>query len=288
MARYVTGIARTIDPRYPSNVFAIVVAFAGGAVAFFPTLDEGFWVAVGNGILAGGAGFIAWAVARELDPDRPVVAGIAAVGGVAASFVGDPGLAVAGLVLIASRIVVRSTGLVPTMTDTAVVVAGAAYVATRPGGFPVAVIAGLALLADGRLPGKSANWTTVGADVTVVTAFVAAAWSGRLVPEFAAISGWAWVVLAIAAVGALLVVRPPIVTSETDWTRQPIDCRRVRASRVTALSAVIGAIGWTGAVGLAAIAPVAVAMLAALLPLPARRNAEDVSPGRDGTSGRTR
>ena len=58
---------------------------------------------------AGGGTFLGWAIARELDPDRPWSAGVAAVLAFVVSFIGDPMLAVAGVALLASRIAVRST-----------------------------------------------------------------------------------------------------------------------------------------------------------------------------------
>ncbi|MCJ7725459.1 MAG: hypothetical protein MUP76_03615, partial [Acidimicrobiia bacterium] len=76
-----SGIGRPIDPRYPSNRFILIVApLAGLAWRVWKLASEGDWSpAVGRALVAGMATFLAWAIARELDPDRPWTAGVAAV-----------------------------------------------------------------------------------------------------------------------------------------------------------------------------------------------------------------
>ncbi|MDX1690344.1 MAG: hypothetical protein R3290_04905 [Acidimicrobiia bacterium] len=268
MPHPVTGIGRPIDPRVPSNLFVIAATLAGGAAGFFPALGDGFGDAVWAGVLTGGAGFVAWAVGRELDPDRPATAGVAAVVAIALAFVGDPGLALSGAAILATRILVRTTGVFPTVVDLVVVAGFAAYVATRSAGLPVAVVTGLALLADGRLPGPSTNRVTVAGDLIVVAAIVAALIAGTAVPDPAGVAGWEWLLVGVAVVGAVVVVRPPLVSATADWSDERLDGHRLRAGRVAALAMVAGAAVWGGAVGLAAVAPVSAAMAASLLPLP--------------------
>ncbi|GAA5501658.1 hypothetical protein Dxin01_01395 [Deinococcus xinjiangensis] len=62
-----SALPRAIDLRYPSNRFA-----AGGLVVGV-LLSRGWGRALGNGL----AGFSAWAMARELDPDYPDTANAA-------------------------------------------------------------------------------------------------------------------------------------------------------------------------------------------------------------------
>ncbi|HSG79364.1 MAG TPA: hypothetical protein VLD62_07290 [Acidimicrobiia bacterium] len=271
MPKIATGIGRTIDLRYPSNVFIAVATVVGGAIAFFPTLGDGFAEAFVAGARAGGGTFLGWAIARELDPDRPWSAGVAAVLAFVVSFIGDPMLAVAGVALLASRIAVRSTGLHPTPVDLLVVIGAAAYAATRTGGFPVAVVLGLSLVVDGRLPGGSKRRVAIAGYGVLGAAVTSAAVAGNLVPDPTAAAGWDWLLVAVAVVGSVLVLRPPNVTSRSDWTDRPLEARRLRASRIVALGVVAGSAVWAGGEGLAAAAPVAAAMAGSLLPQPSQR-----------------
>ncbi len=261
----VTGIGRIIDPRYPSNRFAAFFTLLAGAVHGAVTLPDGFGDAVQAGILGGGAAFLAWTVGREIDPDRPASAVLAAIGAAALAFGGDPGLGLTALTMVAARIAVRSTGVAIMPVDALVVIAGSAYVATRPSGFPLALVMAGTLLADTRLPGGS-RLGHLAAAGTLGASLVAATISGTMAPDPASFDGWAWLPLATAVLGAVLVLRPPVVTAKADATRLPLEPRRVRAARLVALCAVAGALIWGGADGAWAAGPVSVAMVASLAP----------------------
>jgi hypothetical protein len=275
MPKIATGIGRPIDPRYPSNVFVVVATVVGGAIAFFPALGDGFGEAFVAGARAGGGTFLGWAIARELDPDRPWSAGVAAVLGFVASFIGDPMLAVAGVALLGSRIAVRSTGLHPLPVDLLVVLGAAAYAATRTGGLPAAVILGLFLVGDHRLPGGSRRRVAIAGFGVLGASVVTAAVAGTLVPDPTTVAGWEWLLLGVAVLGSALVLRPPIVTSGCDRAGRPLHARRLRAARIVALGVVAGSAIWAGGAGLAAAAPVAAAMAGSLFPQPAPRPVPD-------------
>ena len=64
-----TALGRPLDPRYISNVIAVIGALAAGSAFFlFSVVFEEAVAASPLG--AAGAVFLAWAIAREIDPDR--------------------------------------------------------------------------------------------------------------------------------------------------------------------------------------------------------------------------
>ena len=112
-----TGLYRTIDFNYPSNLFAIYCAL----VALVVRLISSHSLALA--VCAAGTAFTAWALARELDPDHPGSANTAAaitalLGGLIIPEVRvfEAFLSV-GFLMVGARAVVGSTGLKPSDVD---------------------------------------------------------------------------------------------------------------------------------------------------------------------------
>ena len=120
----VTGLYRKVDLTYPSNLLAVTVALAASIFVGLITRDG--WIS----ILSSAATFSAWALGRELDPDRPRTANLSAITVAlvlnALAFNGflvfkDVFLAAitTGSMMVSARVMTRSTGLAATALDAA-------------------------------------------------------------------------------------------------------------------------------------------------------------------------
>ncbi|MDT8437023.1 MAG: hypothetical protein RRA92_09750, partial [Gemmatimonadota bacterium] len=124
-----TSIARPVDPAWPTNrAIAALAALAAAGTAAVVLLagrgDAGAAAALGEGLVAGVSVFLAWALARELDPDRDLAAFAAALLGlVAVSGLGTPRFAAVFLVLLALRVVNRTVGPPARTGDTLAILA---------------------------------------------------------------------------------------------------------------------------------------------------------------------
>ncbi|ULH17296.1 hypothetical protein MF271_18230 (plasmid) [Deinococcus sp. KNUC1210] len=143
----VSALGRPLDLNYPSNRLALYGA--GGAILLGLVLKRSWRQALG----IGGAAFLGWATARELDPDYPDTAalalGLAGAASVIASFEHTeqaqavlPGFAA----LSSVRLLVGTVGPVPTLPDAAALsVQGglAAFAGTRSAALMPAAALGL-------------------------------------------------------------------------------------------------------------------------------------------------
>lgn len=196
--------------------------------------------------------FLAWALGRELDPDRDGAAFAAAALALLASWtLGTPSILALLVVLLSLRIVNRTVGPPARALDSLALFALALLVVARGGWVPGAV-AGTAFLLDGVLkpPHRRHFALAVG-----VAAFLA--WQRALPPAASAAGAggtlrWAAIGLALPFLG--VVVRGGSPVSVTDIGSQPLLSSRVRAAQVLGLVAVL--LGVAGeATGLRSLAP---------------------------------
>ncbi len=261
MAR-VTAIGRAIDLSYRSNRYVVAASGAAGAIAGLVALTagDGFGTAVASGLVAGLAAFTAWAVAREIDPDDPTVAALAAPVAAIALPIGEPYLAAVFTVLLLTRITARTTGLAPKPADALLVVGLAGYVATTPYGLiatgGLAVAAGLDAGLDGA-PGWR-RWLPAGVLAAGAAAAVfAVEWPGWTTPSLGAIA------LVLAAGVGTATLRRGTPTSRCDHTDEPVDPGRLRAARLVALTVALAYGVAGGGAAVAGLAPVFAAFAAA-------------------------
>ncbi|MCJ7726157.1 MAG: hypothetical protein MUP76_07205 [Acidimicrobiia bacterium] len=263
-----SGIGRIVDPRYPSNLFVLVAAAASGlSWAIWKLVSEGDWgAALGRAAVAGLATFLAWAIARELDPDRPWIAGVAAVAAAALIGAGVPSLLIAGVVLMAVRVTARTTGRNPTVVDLAVVGGLALLAGASDTGLPAAVVMGVVLMVDRFLP-NGAHRLSMPIGLGVIAASVAAAalW-GTLGAATGAPHGPEWTVVPVAVIGLAALGRPGRITAVGDLTGERLALARVRLDRAVAVAAAAATFVWLGGPGLTAGSVVWVALAAAALP----------------------
>jgi hypothetical protein len=261
-----TSIGRPLDLRYPSNRFAAAAALLTGAAwaGWELAARGGVGASAGRGAVAGAAVFLAWALGRELDPDRAWTAGLAAVVTAGLAGVWRPSLLVLGAGLLAARVSARSTGRAPGPVDLAAVVGLAWWVSVSGPGLPFGLAMAAALAADRFLPGPAPVATLWAGGAAAAGAIAAAVIWATLTP------GWpewpeAWLI-APAILGLIVPLRPRQVASVGDLTGLPLEARRVRFGRwLVAAAGWLAAIGAGGA-GLAAAAPVWAALTAAGLP----------------------
>jgi hypothetical protein len=260
------GLSRPLDPSLPSNRIAIVVpglvGAAGGlwALGHGATLLPAAWTAV----QLGGGTFLAWATAREIDPDHPAAATLAALLLPAlALLVALPHLGTAAALMYAARVAVRSTGQPPDPLDVVLLAAVAAWAGHGPAGWVAGLTLAVVVLLDGRLRTAPERMSIVHA-ILIATATIMVAvstlglpsgWSGPM-PAEAAVA-----VLAIAA-GVVVVVRTAGPASRADRTDEPLRRDRLRAARVAVVAAALVAMAIFGGGAIAPYGPALAAMVA--------------------------
>ncbi|WP_462320983.1 hypothetical protein [Halochromatium sp.] len=273
--RQISGIARPLELDDPTNrwigmlTLGVLVAGALGRVL----LGQGLLTATVWSALAGLSFFLAWALARELDPDAELAAFVAAgftLPALAAAEIGWlplPDLAALFLVLLAVRVLNRSTGVAATLPDTLGLLALGLWLGYQSS--PVYLAAAVAaLLIDGLLgPANRRRLILTGA---------AAALGGLLIavgephsdlggsPALASMLAPAPLLAALilSALFAITIRAAGQVQSVGDDTGEPLSPRRVRAGQLLALLSAIGVTLGHGDAGLIALLPLWAAMAA--------------------------
>lgn len=255
----ITALARTINPRLRTHQFHLGAAVLGGLIVMAVELEQpgSLGQTLGPTVNAGVTIFLAWAIAREIDPDEARTANLAAVLAIAGRLLAGPGLLAAlVMLLLATRIVVRSTGLAPTTLDGFLFLPGAAFWAGRTvTGWMAALVLAYALARDYRLPEPAGRRSLIAAFV------VSAVASGAVIASGAFGSGWPSpgpLALAISAAGVAAGIFLPgyIPMSRADYTGEMLDFFRLRSARWILLGGAVLTIvvgGGTAMTGLSAI-----------------------------------
>lgn len=208
-----SALPRAIDLRYPSNRFAV------GGFVIGVLLSR----ALGNGL----AGFSAWAMARELDPDYPDTANAALpVAWAVAAAGGAPNPLGSFAALSGLRVLAGTVGMSPTTSDTLSLAGMSALTALAGERVAAAFVgAGLGLSATHRdqfSPAPSAAWALAPA----------------LLPSLAH-RPQAGVAADLVCVAALLtavpLTRPEAIRSPCDQTPTEVKSGRIRQARQLAL-----------------------------------------------------
>jgi hypothetical protein len=249
-----SGLARTVDLHYPTNR-AIVVLFAAvviGDILVRYSLGMGVTESLLGGILSGIAVFLAWALARELDPDDDYAAfASAGLMIVALAVFPFPDLIFSLLVLLLLRIVNRTTGIPSHPLDTAAVLVLTAWPLFK-GFISGGAATTAALLLDSRLsnPTRRNLWAAGLAVLETVIFF----------PIVGMRAGPAGLYRVAALLIASLLFLPVVfgsrrVVSLGDVTGEPLDSVRVRAAQVLGLATADAAVFIGGSALLVALLP---------------------------------
>lgn len=256
----ITRLGRPFDLSRTSNRISLI----GPAVLGLASL--GWDVAVGNpadfvgALSAAISAFLAWAIARELDPDRPHTATFAMVlaGLAAATGIWEVPLGVSTAALVGLRVLVGSVGGDLKPLDLAAIVGLAGFAGTRIEGWVVVLLLVLGVL-DSRPRGY----------LYALPAIVLGAGAGAFLAGVGLPGGtrsdevYLWALVTIAAIP--LSVRLTKIRSRTDIFDHPIRWPNVRAARVMAGFVVIGGLLASTANDVVLLAPVLAALGATAL-----------------------
>jgi len=257
LARW-TSIGRPIDPAWPTNraiaVLSGLVVLGTAAIELLAGRGEtGLGTSIVDGVLAGLAVFLAWALARELDPDRDHAAFAAAlIALVLALWLGPPRFGPLVLLLLSLRIVNRTVGPPARPLDTLAILALAAWVAWS-GGWIVVFATTLAFLLDATLrPAHRIHLAAAGAALALTG--VAASRSG-FPPAWSPATATSIVALVLLLPYLRVIQASSRLETRTDTGGLPLDSRRVRAAQALGLLVAVLAVSVEGAAGLAELSP---------------------------------
>ncbi len=203
---------------------------------------------------AGVGSFLAWAIGRELDPDRPNAAAVAAVlAGIMIITVGEAMLFPTLLALLVVRVLHRSTGLPPTLFDL-IALPGAAYAgASSTIGWTAGLALAFAVARDHRLPDPAPRRQLAAAFL-----IASAATAGTLISgspgDWTAPAVGQGIVLAVGILAGLsLRIYEP--RSAADHTGDLLIARRLQSARVGGIGVGLLAAAAGGGAGIAALIP---------------------------------
>lgn len=259
-----SSIARPLEPQYPTNLAVLIllplIALGTGAAAFF-LRDASLADAVSTGIGGLLAAFLAWALGREVDPDRNEAAFVAMALTVVAIGLGwAPALWVLALALMATRIVVRTVGQAAKLTDLALVTVLAGLAVFVDGYWAMGLIAGFAMAVDLLYDRKRTLNLVFAAFATGLSMFAVVQrggdWGALTLQPLGAIDpGWSLAALIVTALSAVFILTCPAVTSVCDASSEPLERRRVRGGAVIVILFATAAM-FEGEAGLLATLPI--------------------------------
>lgn len=250
MSRF-TNLGRTFDLRLASNRWLFVVSGIAGSIALITSRDLGLAIGVG------GSGFLAWVAGRELDPDHPAAANLAAVAApIVAWQLGRPNLLAVYLLAVSARVLLRSTGLPPKRGD--VIVHLVAGVVAATSGLPALAAIGLgaAFWLDTRLqpPAPTAQRRFALALIGLAAVAGLVRWPNLTWTTPDLFGG------ALILGSALLAIRGRAsLTSRADHTGEPLLPTRLLISRRMAVATAIVIVAAGGSSGVVSVSPFLVA-----------------------------
>lgn len=255
-----SSIGRPVDRRYPTNraiaSLSLVVAILGFVLrrlAGTPSPESllaGFVLAIGF--------FLAWATARELDPDHDASAFVAAgLSLIPQTMLGRPDLAGVVLILLSLRIVNRTVGPAARPLDTIGILAlvGVAVWREQP---VLALAAAGAFTLDAILdPAHRIHLAAAGASIGLLGVGLSRS-PATTVPPLTLVTGLA---LAATLPFLFLIRASEAPCTVSDAGGDPLRGSRVRAAQWLALAAMVGSIVVRGQAGLAALSPLWAALV---------------------------
>jgi len=258
--RRFSSIGRPVDRHYPTNraiaTLSLLVAILGFAIrrlAGVPSPE-----AFVGGIILALAFFLAWAIARELDPDHDLSAFVAAGLSLIPSVVlGRPDIAAVLLVLLLLRIVNRTVGTAARPLDTIGILA-LVGVAVWRGHLAVGAAAAVAFTLDAILsPPYRIHLAAAGASIGLLAVGVS---RFGAMPSYA-LTASTWLALAATLPFLALIRASGRPLAAGDATGEPLSGRRVRAAQWLALATLLASVLLEGQVGLTALAPLWAALV---------------------------
>ena len=247
--RHISTLARPVDPRYRSNIWALGIALLV-ALSLVGTRQELTGSLAFGGFLGA---LLTWALTRELDPDRPISALIAA--GLSAPvmiWLGTPDLLILGALMIAARVLGRTTGLPPTALDLLGVTAMGGALGLREGGWLIALGLAFAIVRDRTLPGSPPRWARLSGLLiaSIATGFSLQGFGFLIAPT---VQAWLFVLFGVIAALSGRLYDPQ---SQADLTKELLLRRRITSGRRIVATTSLFAIALSGMPAITATAGV--------------------------------
>lgn len=260
----ISHLTRPVDPHYPTNIAIMILTIAVMAVIFLLRLSSGmeFTQAGLSALIAGGAVFIAWSLARELDPENDMSALVSASLMVIAVLAVNERFNVIPLfyMIPMSRMLVRSVGLPATLIDSIALFLFTAFVGFV-GSWIYAMMGATLFLLDSILPERNPKqiiFCGLSIAVMVVAFFVQGANLNPNLPSPQFIAG----MIVITILFMSVIVRSKFVNMRGDLGGELLIPIRVQAAQVVALLFGYHVAIWQGNVGVIGFLPLWILFLA--------------------------
>lgn len=261
-----SGIARTLDPRYRSNVLIVAFSALSFVVAMLVNVGRGIEpVEAGVGaVWVAGCCFIAWILAREIDPDNVETSGVAALLGAGLALIlnAEPALIPLMVGVISVRIINRTTGVPPTLWDGLMLLGLVIWSALGEFwlmGIVAAFAYGFEQLLEKPHP-QAQLWASLMAVATLVTMFLAQSFGEaidlRTLPLLLLVFVWH---------SAVISRMPANFSSTEDRNDKRLNRQRVMAGQTLLLVALILVTVWRGVAGIEGLLALWAAEMAFLL-----------------------
>ncbi len=248
--RELSKIGRPVDTDYPSNVFILVFSFAAFLGFGISTYLSGSSVLVSLvvGVRSFISVFFAWAVGREVDPDRSLSAGFAAVGQVVVIwFIDVPSLLLSFWALFTFRVLNRTTGLKAGPADTILAAGIAAWLGYQLS-WVIAGVSAVVFFADAFMDNPNSKHLIPGAllfcEALVFYIVGSSIWIGFL--NYPVKFG---ILVGVSMAFLLVIYNNKTVSSLADETGEPLSPRRVQLTQILALLVAILLPLWSGVEG---------------------------------------
>jgi hypothetical protein len=260
-----SGLGREFSFRYPAHRVVSTITLALGLLAGLLSLAVGVGLtsALGGALNAGAAAFVAWALARELDPPRQWSGWLAALlAGLAAIIWGPLALAGPALLLLLLRLVNRAAGVRILRADRAALLLATILALLVSANGWLGIAAALAFLLDAAFSDRAENVAFAGlAGLAGLITWWRTNW-----PLFALPEPPVWLLAGLALVLFLLWLwRLPRRDVGPDDRGSDFDHRRLRAALLLALAVALLA-AFSSPDGWQDFTPLWAALLAALIP----------------------
>lgn len=227
-----TGLGRPLDPAHRSNRLAMTFTILSGVSAVISTwLVNGNPDFIGSGAVALGV-FLAWAIAREIDPDRPRSATVAMLLAWSVALVVPPALLAVGVILLGARILAGTVGGRLKTTDYFVLTGASAVAASQPVAWPAIGILIYAVWKERSSP-RWPLWAMTGGALIV-------ALGSEAVPQPGIPGVGAGLLLFGVIVVGFARRQATMVRSMCDTGDRVVDARAVSRARLAAIVAVVG------------------------------------------------
>jgi hypothetical protein len=256
----VTRLLRPFDLSQTSNRIVLFGIAASGVASLMWDLVMGDSLDFVDGLWVAAASFLSWAIARELDPDRPGTATLAMTLAAVAVILGpwQTSLVISAAAVLGLRVLAGTVGGYLKPIDLAVFVGLAVFAGMRIEGWVVVLLLVLGVL-DSRPPGYA---------LAIPVMLLGAAVSGFIMdaglPDNPmADEVYLWGLIAITAIP--LAIRAVRIRTRTDIFDHPIRWPNVRAARVMAGFVVIGGLLASDADSVVLLTPVLAGLVATAL-----------------------